>query len=418
MEATVRSTDRHYISQMPHGPLSKIAGFIPGELYGLSKRLTSVDLEIKRLMLSTLAMKNFDQFSYLKEFINDFRVMEGNKVILSVLANVSRIFQRIIADTKPLASILFQRESTVEDVYHLLGSSDLQTKIQEAQTVIDDCTNVLAQVLRNQQHELQIPQATATDIRGWFADEANQESLNGITSLDLNQKGLKCFPKEIFKLRNLESILNLKENNLTHLPYSIRNLSKLKNLDLASNQLTKLPYSFYNLIDLTYVDLSNNQLTALHSIGRLINLEYLILSNNQLTRLPYSIGRLINLKYLLLNKNNLTRLPYSIGNLKSLNTFITSNNLLKKLPDSIGELGNLTIFNVSNNHLSKLPNSLVQLIINKTRITLKENPIKELSPELRKALGKEKSKFLLSNQRVTEGVSKDEEGSGGGGGSK
>lgn len=409
MEATVRSTDRNYLSQMTLGPLSQIAGFIPGELYGLSKKLTSVNLEIKRFMLNTLAMENLDQFSYLKGFIKDFRVMEGN--------NVNRIFQRIIADTKPLASIVFQRESTVEDVYHLLGCRDLKTKIQEAQTVIDECTNVLAQVLRNPPHELEIPQATAADIRGWFAAEANQESLNGIISLDLNQKGLKCLPKEICKLRNLK-ILGLKENNLTHLPYSIGNLTKLNNLELASNQLTKLPYSFYNLIDLTYVDLSKNQLTALHSIGRLINLEYLILSKNQLTRLPYSIGRLINLKYLLINDNNLTRLPYSIGNLKSLNTFITSNNLLKKLPDSIGELGNLTIFNVSNNLLSKLPNSLVQLIIGKRRITLEKNLIKELSPELRKALGEEKSNLLLSNEKVTEGVRKDQEGGGGGGGSK
>jgi len=111
-------------------------------------------------------------------------------------------------------------------------------------------------------------------------------------------------------------------------------------------------------------------------------------------------------------------LPYSIGNLKSLNTFITSNNLLKKLPDSIGELGNLTIFNVSNNLLSKLPNSLVQLIIGKRRITLEKNLIKELSPELRKALGEEKSNLLLSNEKVTEGVRKDQEGGGGGGGSK
>ena len=147
--------------------------------------------------------------------------------------------------------------------------------------------------------------------------------------------------------------LYLDDNQLTKLPKSIGNLSKLKVLSLDNNQLTKLPKSIGNLSELQELHLYRNKLTALpESIGNLGNLKELWLDNNKLTMLPKSIGNLSRLNVLNLSNNKLTELPESIGNRSKLSRLYLYGNQLTGLPESIGNLSNLIVLSLYNNQLT------------------------------------------------------------------
>ena len=62
-------------------------------------------------------------------------------------------------------------------------------------------------------------------------------------TVDLSDKGLKLFPS----IGELTQSLDISSNQLTWLPESISNLSRLEKLDLAENKLVTLPISIGKL---------------------------------------------------------------------------------------------------------------------------------------------------------------------------
>ena len=67
-------------------------------------------------------------------------------------------------------------------------------------------------------------------------------------------------------------------NEISSIPVSIDQLTKLKSLDLAGNPVQSLPDSFGNLTALTHLDLRGTKLTSLpKSFANLTNLETLYL---------------------------------------------------------------------------------------------------------------------------------------------
>ena len=100
--------------------------------------------------------------------------------------------------------------------------------------------------------------------------------------------------------------LNLSNQNLTTLPKSVLQNTKLEILDISNNNLTgALPAEIKNLKNLRVLTANNNQMTGIPAeIGQLQNLEVLNLANNQLTGLPYELGNLKNLKLLDLSGND------------------------------------------------------------------------------------------------------------------
>jgi len=129
------------------------------------------------------------------------------------------------------------------------------------------------------------------------------------------------------------------EPQLTELPESLRELTRLHTLTLNGNRLTRLPEWLGQLAQLRVLSISNNQLITLpESVGQLTQLRVLTLSHNHLSVLPESIGQLTNLNYLFLWNNRLTILPDSLGQLKNLKTLTVLENQLQTLPDSLSAL--------------------------------------------------------------------------------
>ena len=111
---------------------------------------------------------------------------------------------------------------------------------------------------------------------------------NGV--LDLNGQEMKKIPNYAFNKTDIQK-LDLSNNNLGgSLPAEVRQLQKLKTLNLSNNHFAGIPAE----------------------VGQLKNLEELNLSGNQITGLPYELGNLSNLKVLNLRGNAYSRADLEI----------------------------------------------------------------------------------------------------------
>ncbi len=99
--------------------------------------------------------------------------------------------------------------------------------------------------------------------------------------------------------------INLSNQGLTKAPEYIFSQSNLEELDLSYNSIGgALQSQIRNLKKLKVLNLSNNKFTGVPAeVGQLVNLEVLNLSKNQITGLPYELGNLKNLKLLDLSQN-------------------------------------------------------------------------------------------------------------------
>ena len=87
---------------------------------------------------------------------------------------------------------------------------------------------------------------SAFNVESVFCCAAREE---GSTSLNLDNRGLKKVPQEVFQLVKLTE-LGLHDNNLTTLPSEIACLTQLSTLWLEQNKLRQLPDSFGKLCSL------------------------------------------------------------------------------------------------------------------------------------------------------------------------
>lgn len=128
-----------------------------------------------------------------------------------------------------------------------------------------------------------------------------------VIKLSLRKQGLKEFPQQILKLKNLQ-YLDLSKNKLESLPDSIITLTQLQILIVSKNNLLALP----------------------NTIGGLKNLKILKASQNQIARIPYSFGELESLEYLDMWDNELDYFPESMSKLKNLQTMDLRNILINQ----------------------------------------------------------------------------------------
>ncbi len=85
-----------------------------------------------------------------------------------------------------------------------------------------------------------------------------------LRSLTLSGAGLNCLADDFFDGPMAEGLeeLYLNDNQLTDLPLSLMDCTKLKRLNLSGNLLTKIPVAITRLETLLSIDLDNNPLSV------------------------------------------------------------------------------------------------------------------------------------------------------------
>lgn len=253
-----------------------------------------------------------------------------------------------------------------------------------------------------------------------------EQWIDQVDSLDFSNVGLIKIPKNVFKCKNLNTLI-LYENQLKSLPKEIGQLKKLKLLDLFNNELISLPEEIGQLNSLVNLDLRGNKFSKqeIEKIKRLLpncnifvedqgyennpslifsqataeyqklglpieqwilQIDSLNLSNQELTQIPVEVFECKNLKKLYLDFNQINILPEPIGRLQQLEVLELSINNLNEIPESIGKLKNLKTLGLSRNEIGTLPESTGDLE-SLTYLGLKDNNIsREVIDRLRRQL--------------------------------
>ncbi len=181
--------------------------------------------------------------------------------------------------------------------------------------------------------------------------------------LNLADKELNEFPKEILNFKNLQKLV-LFGNKIKSLPKEINQLEKLQFLDLYNNQISDLPAEFCDLINLQYIDLGNNRLSKLPAnFSNLKKIKCLFLYGNSFSDYPNEISNLKDLTELRLGKglkimskgNTIREIPASISQNTQLIELHLSDLPLKNLPNEISQLKNLKYLDLTHTRLKKIP---------------------------------------------------------------
>jgi leucine-rich repeat protein SHOC2 len=188
------------------------------------------------------------------------------------------------------------------------------------------------------------------------------EHLTALTSLRLNNNGIKGIQASTFNRLTALTWLELHNNQLACLPDEVGNLTALKALLLHANGLFELPETLSRLSSLTLLSLANNNLehpdggfpngwtSGLHGVASLD------LSRNRLAELPEEVCAMQQLRRLILDANSLVSLPeFQPGQLPALEVLSASSNRLSVLPPSVTVLTRLQTLNVADNLLKTLP---------------------------------------------------------------
>jgi len=188
------------------------------------------------------------------------------------------------------------------------------------------------------------------------------EHLTALTSLRLNNNGIKGIQASTFNRLTALTWLELHNNQLACLPDEVGNLTALKALLLHANGLFELPETLSRLSSLTLLSLANNNLehpdggfpngwtSGLHGVASLD------LSRNRLAELPEEVCAMQQLRRLILDANSLVSLPeLQPGQLPALEVLSASSNRLSVLPPSVTVLTRLQTLNVADNLLKTLP---------------------------------------------------------------
>jgi Leucine-rich repeat (LRR) protein len=192
--------------------------------------------------------------------------------------------------------------------------------------------------------ELYIDNVLISWISGWFYSDMN----------DTNSFYYNGYPAVLW-------------NQITQIPDSIRNLTRLQKFKLKWNAITDLGDGFAQLPLVGALDLSYNQLSSLpDNFGQLTEITSLRLNNNKLIWLSPTFGNLTNLKELFIKwgNNKLLSLPDNFWDLRNLGfqattqssqTLDLSEQALSSLPPGFGQFPYLYELNLSDNNLTSLP---------------------------------------------------------------
>lgn len=186
---------------------------------------------------------------------------------------------------------------------------------------------------------------------------------------------------DIYYLKNLSSLNNLKELNLSGNGFkNIYNLTELlqntniESLDLANNQMLNIQ-GIEKLLKLSNLNLYNNLITNIEPISQLTLLKTLDLSGNNIYN-DSVISNLTNLNNLNLRGCKISNIDWIACN-KKLETLNLSENNINNI-HNLNELTNLKTLYLSNNNINDI--SVLKDLTQLETLSLSSNNIKDYSP--------------------------------------
>ncbi|MCD9545397.1 protein kinase [Photobacterium carnosum] len=183
-------------------------------------------------------------------------------------------------------------------------------------------------------------------------EQLRSGQLEGATHLTLSEQ-LTHFPKEILTLASSLEVLDLTNNQLSHLPKSFSQLTKLRILFISNNNFTELPTILGACPNLEMIGFKSNKITTINADALPKKLRWLILTDNKIATLPEAIGDCIHLQKLALAGNALTALPLSMNKLFNLQLIRLSANALTVFPDQLLDLPKLAWIAFSGNDFNR-----------------------------------------------------------------
>jgi len=226
-------------------------------------------------------------------------------------------------------------------------------------------------------------------------DEVINHSRLRYLDLSINPN-LKSFPEVTDKSSLL--VLKLSGCNInvwTSTPKNTITQNRLESLDLSTNEISELSeYFFYNNGNLKSLNLRNNNISNLeYSIGnyQLLFLNNLYISNNKIEKIDF--GRFPFLLTVDLSFNRL--LYYPLKELKYVTNAFLSNNKIKQEFDSVSANQGLFVLDISNNDIEKIPDILPPYLYS---FSIANNSIEELSEKL--GLAKNLATLIIGNNPI------------------
>ena len=203
-------------------------------------------------------------------------------------------------------------------------------------------------------------------------EEITKEDMEGLTSLDASNRGIK----DLFGIHHARNLtrLDLSDNQITTL-IRIDNLERLTYLDLSGNAISSLT-SFSEWGHLTHLDLSRNQLASVSFLSDLTTLRTLDVADNDISDV-WHLDKLTQLETLDAANNQIA----DVARLETLKALKTLNVVGNQITDvsPLARLTQLTRLFLGNNPISDF-SSLYELIPNLDDADFSYQPVETEQP--------------------------------------
>ena len=183
---------------------------------------------------------------------------------------------------------------------------------------------------------------------------------NRIESLSLTNNQLDHIPASIRKCKNLRS-LNLEGNHIRHIPRWLLELDSLEDINLNFNRLKLRKSDIRRLAKVQQLLIAGNKIERLPSNMGTLRCESMNLAKNKLHALPKSFAQLKQLKSVVFYENNFENIPEVLTDFKNLKHLDFYKNKLTEIPDFVGTMENLEQLYMSYNKIETIPDNLRHL---------------------------------------------------------
>ena len=172
---------------------------------------------------------------------------------------------------------------------------------------------------------------------------------------------LTTFPEALFSLADTLEILDLSNNQLTHLPNNFARFTRLKVFFASNNPFTVFPQVLGQCTQLEMIGFKSCRIQHIPNQSFPPALKWLILTNNQLQQLPNDIGACTYLQKLMLAGNQLQSLPNTLAHCQHLQLLRISANQLTHLPEGLLQMPRLAWLAFAGNPFVQPPAMATQL---------------------------------------------------------